>query len=258
MSGSCWPSCRFAEQNQSFVILTLKLPQLFWPSSNLQKVCQDLEALVQTDNLVNIEINGVTNWPGMCIYGWVVKRQPSSNGQLTWSWQFKACFQQPPTYWWSISSYLRSHGAGSTAFTYRWSVLNDLCALSPLIQSWREHDENESNYNIQSTLRSASICPSVGYLSHLRCAWARTIQSIMTCSLSMLASYISKKLILDRIEDLSCAWSSIIGKENPNGESTIWVQTTRAVSQLPTQRDANRKCARTGMICLQKLRLCHE
>jgi len=78
----------------------------------------------------------------------------------------------------------------------------DLCALGPLIQS-------------QST------CASVAYLSLLRRAWAGMITSIMTRSLSKLASYISKKLILDRIEDLSCERSSIIGPQNPGSESGI-------------------------------------
>jgi len=40
-----------------------------------------LEALVQT-YLVNIELNEVTNWPGLCIYGLVAQWQPSSNGQV--------------------------------------------------------------------------------------------------------------------------------------------------------------------------------
>ena len=80
----------------------------------------------------------------------------------------------------------------------------DLYALGPLIQSRRKHDENEANYNIQSALRTASTCALVAYLSLLRCSWAGMITSIMTPSLSKLASYISKKLILARIEDLSC------------------------------------------------------
>jgi len=60
----------------------------------------------------------------------------------------------------------------------------DLCALGPQIQS-------------------RSICASVAYLSLLRCARAGMIPSITTRSLSKLASYISKKLIPDRIEDPS-------------------------------------------------------
>jgi len=80
----------------------------------------------------------------------------------------------------------------------------DLRALGPLIQSRRKHDENEANKNIQSAVHTTSTCASVAYLSLLRRAWAGMITSIMTRSLSKLASYISKKLILDRIEDLSC------------------------------------------------------
>jgi len=38
VSGSCRPSCKVAEQNQSFEILALKLPQLFWKSPNLEKL----------------------------------------------------------------------------------------------------------------------------------------------------------------------------------------------------------------------------
>ena len=83
-------------------------------------------------------------------------------------------------------------------------VLIDLCALGRLIQSRRKHDENEETKNIQSALRTASTCALVAFLSLLRCAWAGMVTFIMTCSLSKLISYISKKLILDRIEDLSC------------------------------------------------------
>jgi len=82
--------------------------------------------------------------------------------------------------------------------------------------------------------------------------------SIMTRSLSKLASYISKKLILDRIKDLSCAWCSIIGQENPSSESCIWAKNTQALSELLTLWDVDQRCARTSMICQQTLRLCHK
>ena len=74
----------------------------------------------------------------------------------------------------------------------------DLCALGPLIQSRRKHDENEADYNIQSALWTASTCASVAYLSHFRHACAEMITSLMTHSLSKLASDISKKLILNK------------------------------------------------------------
>ena len=115
----------------------------------------------------------------------------------------------------------------------------DLCALGPLIQS-------------------RSTWASVAYSSLLRCRCAGMIPSIMTGSLSKLASYISKKLILERFEDLSWEWSSIIGRENPSSGSGIWAKNTRAMSQLPTLWDADQRCARTSMICQQKLRICHE
>ena len=73
-----------------------------------------------------------------------------------------------------------------------------------------------------------------------------------------LASYISKKLILDRIDDLSCDWSLIIGQQNTGSKSGIWAKNTRAMSQLPTLWDANQRYARTSMISQQKLWLCHE
>jgi len=57
----------------------------------------------------------------------------------------------------------------------------------------------------------------------------------MTRRLSKLASYISRKLILDRIDDLSCEISSIIGQENPGGESGSRAKKTQAVSLLSTQ-----------------------
>jgi hypothetical protein len=47
------------------------------------------------------------------------------------------------------------------------------------------------------------------------------ITSIMTRSLSKLASYISKKLIPDRIDDVSWEWTGSIGQENPGSESSI-------------------------------------
>jgi hypothetical protein len=45
--------------------------------------------------------------------------------------------------------------------------------------------------------------------------------SIMTRSVSMITSYISKKLILDGIADLSYSRSSITGKENRSSKSYI-------------------------------------
>jgi len=83
-------------------------------------------------------------------------------------------------------------------------------------------------------------------------------KSIMTHSLAKLASYISMKLILDRIEDLSCAWCSIIGQENPGSKSCIWAKNTWAVAQFPTLHGEDQRCTRTSIIRQQKLRLCHE
>ena len=61
----------------------------------------------------------------------------------------------------------------------------------------------------------------MAYLSLLRHAWAGIIISIITCSLSKLASYISKKRNLDRIEDLSCEWSSSRRLETPAGKAAF-------------------------------------
>ena len=61
---SRWPESVFAS-------FPLKHPQLFWQSRNLQKIFYDLEALVQTYYIVKIEVNGVINWRGLCIYGFV-------------------------------------------------------------------------------------------------------------------------------------------------------------------------------------------
>jgi len=68
-----------AEQNLSLEFFALEL-QLIWQSPNLQKVFQDFETLVQTYYLVNIKLNGVSNWPSLWSYGLAVQRQPSSNG----------------------------------------------------------------------------------------------------------------------------------------------------------------------------------
>jgi len=59
-------------------------------------------------------------------------------------------------------------------------------------------------YALGQLIQSRGTCTSVAYLSLLRRAWAGMITSIMTRSLSQLASYRSKQLILDRIEDRSC------------------------------------------------------
>jgi len=104
--------------------------------------------------------------------------------------------------------------------------------VGPLIQIQTKLDENEANKNIQSALCTASTCASVVHSSLVRRAGARMVTSIMTRSLSKLASYISKKLILDRIEDLSCEWSSIIGQENHGSESGIGAKNTQAMSQF--------------------------
>ena len=95
-------------------------------------------------------------------------------------------------------------------------------------------------------------------MSLLKRAWVGMITSIMTCSLSKLASYISTKLILDRIADLCCEWSSSIGHENLSRERSIRAKNTQAMSQLPTLWDADQRYARTSMICQQMLRLCHN
>ena len=97
-----------------------------------------------------------------------------------------------------------------------------------------------------------------GYFVALEACLHWNDTSIMICSLSKLASDISKKLILDRIEDLSCAWSSIMGQENPASEDCIWAGKSWAMSQHPTLWDAGPRCAITSMIWQQELRLCHE
>jgi len=82
--------------------------------------------------------------------------------------------------------------------------------------------------------------------------------SILSCSLSELASYKSKNLILDWIADLSCARTLIMGQEIPGSESCSLAMNIWAVSQSPTLWDGDLRCARTSMKCQQKLRLCYE
>jgi len=81
---------------------------------------------------------------------------------------------------------------------------------------------------------------------------------IMTHSLSKLASYTSKKLILNWIKYLSCPWSSMIGQENPRTASNICAKITRAMSQLLTLWDMHQRFTRTLIICQQMLRHCYE
>jgi len=81
---------------------------------------------------------------------------------------------------------------------------------------------------------------------------------IMSRSLSKLASYKSKNIILDWMVDISCARNSIRGQEIPGRESCSLAMNTWAVSQYPTQCDADLEPARTSMICQQKLQLCYK
>jgi len=77
-----------------------------------------------------------------------------------------------------IDSCISRGPAGWATCTWTGSVLmdNHLCALRPLIQRLRKHDENEANYNIQCTT-AWDTDASVVYLSLWRRAWAGMIHS---------------------------------------------------------------------------------
>jgi hypothetical protein len=53
---------------RNFEILALRLPACLTESQQAEAIL-GLAELVQTDNIVNIKLSGITNWRGMCIYG---------------------------------------------------------------------------------------------------------------------------------------------------------------------------------------------
>jgi len=71
----------------------------------------------------------------------------------------------------------------------------------------------------------------------------------------MLASYKSKYLILHRITDLSCVWTSIIHQEILGNNNFHLTMNTQAVTEHPTFWDADLCWAQTSMIHLEKVRL---
>jgi len=74
----------------------------------------------------------------------------------------------------------------------------------------------------------------VGLEMCLRCNYT----SILSRNLSKLASYKSKNIILDWIADLSFAWTSIKGQENPVSESCSLAMNIQVMSQYPILQDA--------------------
>jgi len=79
--------------------------------------------------------------------------------------------------------------------------------------------------------------------------------SRISCSLSKLASYKSKNIILDWMVDFSWARTSIRGQEIPGRESCSFAMNTWAVPQYLTLCDADLDCAQTSMISQKKLQL---
>ena len=158
--------------------------------------------------------------------------------------------------WSSIEAYISRGRAGWAACTYTWSALIDdnLCALRPLIQSRRKHDENEPNQNINSTT-VWDTWVLVAYLLLLRRAWGGMIHPYWVAAW---ASYKSKNIILDWIADLSCARSSIIAQEIPVSESCSLAMNTWVLSQSLTLWDVDLMCAWTSIVSRQTLRLCYK
>jgi len=77
----------------------------------------------------------------------------------------------------------------------------------------------------------------------------RNDTSIMSRSLSMLASQISKTIILDWMVDFSCARTSIRGHEIPGRKCCSLTMNTWPMSQYPTLCEVDHKCVRTSMKC---------
>jgi hypothetical protein len=92
----------------------------------------------------------------------------------------------------------------------------------------------------------------------LEACLGRNDTSIMNCSLSKLASYRLKNIILHCMGDFSCARTSIRGQETPGRERSSGAINTWAVSQYPILCDADLESARTSMTCQEMLQLCYN
>jgi len=99
--------------------------------------------------------------------------------------------------------------------------------------------------------------PFSGDLVALVGCLGRNDTSIMSHSLSKLASYKAKNLILDWIANLSLARTWNVGQEVHGSVTVSLALNIRAVSQYPTLHNADLRCARTSMICQQMLQLCY-
>jgi len=134
-----------------------------------------------------------------------------------------------------------------------WQFVCTVSTDSKSKKTWWEWSKLESKVHY----RLGYMCFS-GVFVTLEACLGRNDTSIMSRSLSMLASYKSKNVILDCIADLSCARTSIIGQEIPGSESCSLAMNTSAMSQSLTLWDADLRCAWTSLICQQKLWLCYE
>jgi hypothetical protein len=92
----------------------------------------------------------------------------------------------------------------------------------------------------------------------LEACLGRNDTSIMSRSLSKLATYKSKNIILDWIGDCSCARTSIRGEETPGRVRCSLALNSWAVSQYLTLCNEDLVSAWTSMISQQKLQLCYN
>jgi len=97
-----------------------------------------------------------------------------------------------------------------------------------------------------------------GVFVTLEACLGRNAISIMSRSLSTLALYKSKNLILDWMADLSCARTSIRGQELHGSKSFSLATNTWALFQDLSLCDADLRCTRTPMISQQTLQLCYK
>jgi len=97
-----------------------------------------------------------------------------------------------------------------------------------------------------------------GVFVTLKACLGRNDTSIMIRSMSSLATYKSKNIILDWMVDFSCARTAIKDQELLGRESCRWAMNTWAVTQYSTLCDADLESAQTSMICQQKQHLCYK
>ena len=135
----------------------------------------------------------------------------------------------------------------------RWQSVCTECTDSKSMNTWWEW--RNLTYKAHYTLGSMHFG---GVLVALKACLGWNVTSIMSRSLSKLASYNSTNIILDWMVDFRCARTSIRGQEEPSRASCSIAMNTWAVSQYPTLCDANLECARTSMIWQQKLQLCYK